>query len=232
MTDTTDEFLAHFGIKGMKWGVRNAVGSNGRVSGGGSRKRFDTLADLHAREVAKHPKFDSYADISSKMKAKNSKRQFDTIADLRAHSKAKNRQFDTLADLRDRAKAKNRTFETFSDVRNRKNQKQADTAAKVLSRRANSVKRGEEALSTSHAFNSPSLAIGMKALGIVVGSASLALTVRSLVKNPSAGNLNKVKIGMAAAGAIVSGIQIASVARDARDISNYKKSQQTNTAGR
>lgn len=32
-TTDTDEFLAHFGVKGMKWGVRHVVGANGRVTG-------------------------------------------------------------------------------------------------------------------------------------------------------------------------------------------------------
>ena len=31
MTDT-DDFLAHYGIKGMRWGVRRQRGKNGRVS--------------------------------------------------------------------------------------------------------------------------------------------------------------------------------------------------------
>jgi len=34
----TDETLAHFGIAGMKWGIRRKVGSDGTVSKGGSQK--------------------------------------------------------------------------------------------------------------------------------------------------------------------------------------------------
>lgn len=36
MTDTED-FLEHYGIKGMKWGVRRKRGSDGRVVGGKSK---------------------------------------------------------------------------------------------------------------------------------------------------------------------------------------------------
>lgn len=32
-----DDFLAHYGIKGMKWGVRRKRGSDGRVKGSGGR---------------------------------------------------------------------------------------------------------------------------------------------------------------------------------------------------
>lgn len=34
--ETLEETLAHFGIRGMKWGVRRPVGSGGRVEGGSS----------------------------------------------------------------------------------------------------------------------------------------------------------------------------------------------------
>lgn len=41
-TVTTDEFLEHFGIRGMHWGVRNAVDSStGRVSGSHTAKPVD-----------------------------------------------------------------------------------------------------------------------------------------------------------------------------------------------
>lgn len=33
---TLEDTLAHFGVKGMKWGVRRPVGSSGRVTGGSS----------------------------------------------------------------------------------------------------------------------------------------------------------------------------------------------------
>lgn len=33
MTVTTDDFLAHFGVKGMKWGVTHQIGPTGRVTG-------------------------------------------------------------------------------------------------------------------------------------------------------------------------------------------------------
>jgi rRNA maturation endonuclease Nob1 len=49
MTDAidTDDFLAHFGIKGMKWGVRHAIGPAGRVT----QKRVLSPSD-EAREIA------------------------------------------------------------------------------------------------------------------------------------------------------------------------------------
>lgn len=43
----TDDFLEHFGVKGMKWGVRRNRGSNGRVEGSkssGKRKFARNLA--------------------------------------------------------------------------------------------------------------------------------------------------------------------------------------------
>jgi len=49
--ETLEETLAHFGIKGMKWGVRRPVGSSGRVEGGahGSSSDAERAKEYHTR---------------------------------------------------------------------------------------------------------------------------------------------------------------------------------------
>lgn len=55
MSDTidTEEFLAHFGIKGMKWGVTHVVGSSGRVTGARSTSKGDPSHDYTEAQVIK-----------------------------------------------------------------------------------------------------------------------------------------------------------------------------------
>lgn len=85
--------------------------------------------------------------------------------------------------------------------------------------------RGESTLRAANAFNSPSVAIGMKAVGLVMAGASAAMAINSL-RNPSPGAFRRIKIGMTAAGLVMTGAQAASIVRDVGDINAYKKSTQ------
>ena len=63
MTDSTDNFLAHYGVKGMKWGVRRGVIKSGkertnreekvRASRKTSRTRRQTLSDKNLDQLVK-----------------------------------------------------------------------------------------------------------------------------------------------------------------------------------
>lgn len=50
--DTLEDTLAHFGIKGMRWGVRRPVGSSGHVEGGSSHgpsSDAERASEYHSR---------------------------------------------------------------------------------------------------------------------------------------------------------------------------------------
>lgn len=51
MNDPVNSFLKHYGIKGMKWGVRRREGSDGRVIRGGSSKRATSEDHNEARAL-------------------------------------------------------------------------------------------------------------------------------------------------------------------------------------
>jgi hypothetical protein len=52
--DTVDDILAHYGIKGMRWGVRRKEGSDGRVIGkAGGSKRPASNDHREAQELKK-----------------------------------------------------------------------------------------------------------------------------------------------------------------------------------
>jgi hypothetical protein len=51
MSDAADEFLAHFGKKGMKWGVRHEVGSDGRVTAAPRKVKAEPSEDHTAVET-------------------------------------------------------------------------------------------------------------------------------------------------------------------------------------
>lgn len=46
MVDTTTTFLEHYGVPGMKWGRRRAVGSDGRITAN-SRRTKETPSEDH-----------------------------------------------------------------------------------------------------------------------------------------------------------------------------------------
>lgn len=48
--NNVDEYLEHYGIKGMKWGVRRPVGKNGRVKKSALPKASE-LSDQELREA-------------------------------------------------------------------------------------------------------------------------------------------------------------------------------------
>jgi hypothetical protein len=216
----TDDFLAHFGVKGMKWGVRHPVGPDGRVTGGGgSRKRFDTLADIRARSKAKNRQFDTLGDIVAKEKAKinfqppkTKNRQFDTFKDIAAKEKSKIK-FDSVRDIL----AKEPGFANARGVPGTNKMRQ-----RLEQDHQKSIERGAETLRAANAFNSPSLAIGMKAVGLLMSAVSVGVAIKQL-RNPSSANLSKIKTGFIAAGAIMTGIQALSIGRDINDIRNYSK---------
>ena len=85
--------------------------------------------------------------------------------------------------------------------------------------------RGESTLRAANAFNSPSVAIGMKTVGLLMAGASAAMAIRSL-RNPTPGAFRRIKIGMTVAGLAMTGVQAASIARDIGDVNAYTKSTQ------
>jgi hypothetical protein len=97
--------------------------------------------------------------------------------------------------------------------------------AKRAARAKESVKRGEDVLYKSNAFNQPSLAIGMKAAGVLMAGVSAGLAIRSLKKG-NTGPFKRLKTGMAVTGVLMTGIQAASTLRDIQDIRNYHKAQE------
>jgi hypothetical protein len=52
-TDDMDEFLEHWGILGMKWGVRRPTGPDGLVAGSPYRKQKVSIGDLSDEELKK-----------------------------------------------------------------------------------------------------------------------------------------------------------------------------------
>lgn len=61
--DNVEDFLAHYGIKGMRWGVRRPVGKDGLVGSGGSSKtsagsnktKDGKIIDIHGRKKDSKP---------------------------------------------------------------------------------------------------------------------------------------------------------------------------------
>lgn len=58
MADDLDDFLAHYGVKGMKWGVRKAEGSSGSSP---TRRPMSPEAKGHVKYVGKELAFGSIA---------------------------------------------------------------------------------------------------------------------------------------------------------------------------
>lgn len=51
MKDNVSTFLEHFGVKGMQWGVRRRVGSDGRVKGPREAAESKKTRELRKRNV-------------------------------------------------------------------------------------------------------------------------------------------------------------------------------------
>ena len=99
-----------------------------------------------------------------------------------------------------------------------------EISAKKRQRFEKRATRGEDTLRAANAFNSPSLAVGMKSVGLLMAAGSAALAIHSL-KNPSPGTFKNIKMGMTAAGLLMTGVQGASIVRDIGDIHAYNKKQ-------
>ena len=104
-----------------------------------------------------------------------------------------------------------------------RHQPSAGSSAAKAQRFQKRAARGEDTLRSSNAFNSPSVAVGMKAVGLLMAAGSAAIAIHSL-KNPKPGAFRNIKMGMTAAGALMAGVQGASIIRDIGDIHAYNKS--------
>jgi hypothetical protein len=66
MADDLDDFLAHYGVKGMKWGVRKAEGSSGSSP---TRRPISPEAKAHAKYISKELAFGSIGPAAMLMGA-------------------------------------------------------------------------------------------------------------------------------------------------------------------
>lgn len=87
-TKANEEFLAHYGAKGMKWGVRRKRGADGKVGGSPAAKRPEAKKPEEAAAVV--------SKNSTRLMTRREKRQ--------AQTKTKNRKIGELTD--DELKAK------------------------------------------------------------------------------------------------------------------------------
>lgn len=81
MTDPVSDHLAHYGVKGMRWGVRRKRGSNGRV--GGSKPSGKTT-------FQKQPHRLSDAELQRRIKRMELEKKY---RELNAPTKSKGRKF-------------------------------------------------------------------------------------------------------------------------------------------
>jgi hypothetical protein len=72
----TDDFLAHYGVKGMKWGSRRAA----QLSKEGPSKDAQTALDLRARAKRSKPKALSNKELQEAINRMNLEQQFKRLS--------------------------------------------------------------------------------------------------------------------------------------------------------
>lgn len=72
-----DEILAHYGVKGMKWGVRRKRGSDGKASAGTEKPKAKDLSDDELRKAVSRMQMErQYNDLVKGKSGKNAGAEF------------------------------------------------------------------------------------------------------------------------------------------------------------
>lgn len=68
MDTITDDFLEHYGVKGMKWGVRRSKSQLARASKNSTKKTAKNLSDEELKKAVERLRLErEYVDITSKL---------------------------------------------------------------------------------------------------------------------------------------------------------------------
>lgn len=93
---TREEALAHFGVKGMKWGVRNKKVTADEIQGARMRQRTRLNKYIDAKGAASDPRASASARKAAEKRVKDLGREFDTSEDRVTAQRLSNGEKATL----------------------------------------------------------------------------------------------------------------------------------------
>lgn len=82
--ETIDDVLAHFGIKGMRWGVRRPRGADGTVEGHSSATDAEKARDFHTRAKTHGLHTLSNQELEHLTKRMNLEQQYNRLSDTKS----------------------------------------------------------------------------------------------------------------------------------------------------